>query len=400
MPFLVTVLALGTFLMGTSEFVVVGLLPEIARDLSAGITGAGLLVTAFAVGMIGTPVVALASLKVPPRTTLVVALAVFATGHITVALSTDLPVILVARFLTALATGAFWSIGAAVAARVAGPGAAARAIGYVISGGILATVIGVPIGSFAGQVAGWRGPFWALAVLAVVTAAAIARCLPGSMPAGPITSVRKQIALLVTTKLWLVLLACVLINASVLSTYAFIAPLLTERAGIPDQLLPVSLVIFGLGALLGSFSSGRFGDRAPFATALTGGTAVLAALGALCLLSVFAIPATVLLALAGLFGMGTNPVLMALAVRYARHAPTLATSLATSFFNIGTALGSWVTARAIDGVGTIAIPVVGAVFAFLLLFPLTILLVLDRRNATGEKQRHDEAAVRAEAKAT
>lgn len=400
MPFLVTVLALGTFLMGTSEFVVVGLLPEIAGDLSAGISGAGLLVTAFAVGMIGTPVVALTSLKVPPRTTLVVALAVFATGHITVAVSANLPTILAARFLTALATGAFWSIGAAVAARVAGPGAAARAMGYVISGGVLATVIGVPIGSFAGQVAGWRGPFWALAVLAVLTAAAIARFLPAGMPAGPTTTVRKQMGFLLTTKLWLVLLACALINASVLSTYAFIAPLLTERAGVPAELLPLSLGVFGLGALLGSLSSGRFGDRAPYATALVGGTAVLAALGALCLLSMFAVPSVVLLALAGLFGMGTNPVLMALAVRYAGQAPTLATSLATSFFNIGTALGSWVTARAIDGAGTIAIPVVGAVFALLLLFPLTLLSTLDRKKTTGERQTHDEAEVRSDANAT
>jgi DHA1 family inner membrane transport protein len=205
---------------------------------------------------------------------------------------------------------------------------------------------------------------------------------------------------LLTTKLWLVLLACVLINASVLSTYAFIAPLLTERAGIPEELLPLSLVVFGLGALLGSLSSGRFGDRAPYATSLIGGTAVLAALGALCLLSMFAVPSVVLLALAGLFGMGTNPVLMALAVRYAPQAPTLATSLATSFFNMGTALGSWVTARAIDGAGTVAIPVVGAVFASLLLFPLTLLSILHRKNTTGEKQRGDGAVVRSEANAT
>lgn len=398
MPFLVTVLALGTFLMGTSEFVVVGLLPDIASDLSIGVTDAGLLVTAFALGMIATPVIAFGSLKVPQRTALVAALVIFAAGHLTVALTANLPTILVARFLTALATGAFWSIAAGAAARAAGDASAARAIGYVISGGTFATVIGVPLGSFAGQSGGWRGPFWALTVSALLTAIAITRFVPAGPPATQETRIRAQLSSLRNGRLWVVLLACVLINASVLSTYAFIGPLLVERAGVPVELLPLSLVVFGLGSLAGTLTSGGLGDRAPYATAFIGGCAVFGALGVLCLLSELAVPAVALLAVAGLFGMGTNPILMALTVRYADRAPFLATSLATSFFNTGTSIGSWVTARAIDSTGTIAIPLVGSAFAFLLLVPLALLPILDRKNTRTEQQKHHEEAVGTEAR--
>jgi DHA1 family inner membrane transport protein len=380
MPLLVTVLALGTFLMGTSEFVVVGLLPDLATDLSISISDAGLSITAFAVGMIAAPVTAVATLKIAQRLTLVLALVLFAVGHVVVATSTDLRTIIIARFITALATGAFWSIAAAVAARVAGPGAGARAMGYVVSGGILATVLGVPLGSFAGQIAGWRGPFWALTILALVVSLAVARYVPGGQSDTHSLPLRTQLAALRRGRLWVVLTACALINAAVLSTYAFIAPLLTDRAGLPPELLPLGLLVFGLGSLTGTLNSGRFGDRAPFATALTGGTVVLLALSALCFLSTSAVAAIGLLTVVGLAGMGTNPVLMSLAVRYARNAPTLATSLATSLFNVGTAAGSWVTAQAIDSAGTIAVPVVGAAFALLLLAPLVLLPILDRRR--------------------
>lgn len=386
MPFLVTVLALGTFLMGTSEFVVAGLLTDIADDLSIGVSSAGLLITAFAVGMIGAPIVAVGTLKIPQRTTLILALMVFAAGHIVVALSTHLPTILVARLVSALATGAFWSIAAAVAARVAGPGAGARAMGYVVSGGILATVVGVPLGAVAGQIAGGRGPFWALAVLALAVSVVVARFVPAGRPDAQPVGVRQQLTALRSGRLWLVLAACALMNAAVLSTYAFIAPLLTEHADLPTQLLPVGLLVFGAGALIGTLNSGRFGDRAPYPTVIVGGVIVLLALATLSLVSTNAAAAIVLLGVAGLAGMGTNPVLMSIAVRYARNAPTVATSLTTSLFNVGTAVGSWVTAQSIDAAGPGSIPVIGAAFAALLVIPLVLLAVLDRRQHASSAQ--------------
>lgn len=380
LPFLVYVLAMGTFLMGTSEFVVAGLLPDIASNLTIGISEAGLLVTAFAIGMIATPVIAVAALKVPERTTLLGTLAVYAAGHVVVALTDDLSVILIARFVTALATGAFWSIAASVASRVAGPDAGAHAIGLVLSGGILATVIGVPLGSIAGQLMGWRGPFWILAVLALLASIPIARFVPGGRSCSTIVPLRTQLTAITTGRLWVVMAACVLISCAVMSTYSFIAPLLTERSGLSSGMLPLGLAIFGVGAVTGTLGSGRFADRAPYVTALTGGTVVLIALTLLSVLSSFTVPSVILMALAGMAGLGTNPVLMSMAVRFAEGAPTLATSLCTSMFNLGTAIGSGVTAQAITASGPVSIPVVGAVFAVALLVPLAALVVSDRRR--------------------
>ncbi|WP_235578790.1 MULTISPECIES: MFS transporter [unclassified Rhodococcus (in: high G+C Gram-positive bacteria)] len=392
LPFLVSVLAMGTFLMGTSEFVVAGLLPDIAGDLAIGISEAGLLVTAFAIGMIATPAVAVAVLRVPERTTLLLSLAVFAAGHVVVALTDELSVVLVARFVTALVTGAFWSIAASVGARVSGPDDAARAIGMVLSGGILATVIGVPLGSVAGQLVGWRGPFWILAGLALLATVPVARIVPGGRSASTTVPLREQTAALMSRRLWVVMAACVLVTSAVMSTYSFIAPLLTERAGLSTELLPVGLAIFGVGAVTGTLGSGRLAGRAPYGTALSGGIAVVAALALLGAVSDHAAPAIALLAIAGLAGLGMNPVLMSMAVRFAEGAPTLATSLCTSMFNLGTAMGSAVTARAIGVFGPASIPVVGAAFAAALLVPLATLVIMARPghgHRAGTTPQHD-----------
>ncbi len=156
------ILAVGVFLMGTTEFVVAGIMPEVAEDLGIPVANAGLMITVFAIGMIvGTPVMAILTLKLQRRLTLTLALLVFALGHIIVAMTSNFAVILGARFLTAVATGAFWAVAAVVAAKAAGPARAHRALGIVLGGGMLANALGVPLGSFAGQIVGWRGPFWA-----------------------------------------------------------------------------------------------------------------------------------------------------------------------------------------------------------------------------------------------
>ena len=158
LPLVVYVLAVGTFLMLTTEFVVAGLLPEIAGDLHVSVARAGLLITVFAVGMIvGAPTMALLTRRTPRRVTLMLALAVFAVGHVVVALSCSFPLLLAARFVTAWATGAFWSVASVVATRAAGPAASSRALGIVGAGGMLANVVGVPIGAFAGQLVGLAG---------------------------------------------------------------------------------------------------------------------------------------------------------------------------------------------------------------------------------------------------
>ncbi|MFF5452554.1 MFS transporter [Streptomyces sp. NPDC012950] len=161
--------------MGTTEFVIAGLLPKIASDLGTSLPHAGLLIPAFTIGMIvGGPLMALATL----RLTLMAALAVFALGHVVAALSSSFSVVLAAWVVTALATGAFWAVGFVIVTAATRPAQATRAVGVMMGGLTLANVIGVPIGSLVGQYTGWRGPFWALAVLAGLVAVFVSRFIP------------------------------------------------------------------------------------------------------------------------------------------------------------------------------------------------------------------------------
>ncbi|MFJ5934454.1 MFS transporter [Streptomyces sp. NPDC093071] len=358
LPLVVWVLAAGTFLMGTTEFVIAGLLPEIAGDLGIGVSRAGLLITAFAIGMIvGGPAMALATLRLPRRLTLVSALAVFALGHVVAALSSSFAVVLAARVVTALATGAFWAVGFVIVTAAAGPARATRAVGVMMGGLTLANVVGVPIGAFVGQYTGWRGPFWALAVLAALAAA-------------------------------------VLIMGGVLAAYTYVTPLLTDRAGIPAGAVPLVLVVFGLGALGGTAVGGRLGDRRPMAATLTAAAVTALALFLLIPLSTGPVTAVALVFLTALAGFTVNPVVTSLAVRFAGDAPTLTSALTTSAYNTGIAAGSALAATALDSsLGLTGPALVGGVSAALTLLPLTALALALAHDSSGVRV-HDGRTTR------
>jgi DHA1 family inner membrane transport protein len=285
--------------------------------------------------------------------------------------------------LTALATGAFWSVGAVVATEAAGPAASSRALGVVIGGLTLANVVGVPLGSFAGQLAGWRGPFWVLAVLALAAAAAIGRFIPAA-DTGQAPSIRREFTALRSADLWLALAASALIMGGVLATYTFISPLLTEHAHIPARLVPLVLIGFGAGALGGTITCGRLGDRRPLATTMTAAAATALVLLALTVASGSAVATVVLVALMGLTGFAVNPVVTALAVRFGGEAPTLAAALSTSGFNVGVAAGSWGAGIALDSpLGPTGPALLGTAIAAATLIPLGVLAVRRTRTPTA-----------------
>ncbi|WP_454809368.1 MFS transporter [Paenarthrobacter nitroguajacolicus] len=381
LPLVTYVLAAGVFLMGTTEFIVAGILPEIAGDLGVSVASAGLMITVFAVGMIvGTPTMSILTLKLPRRLTLSLALVVFAVGHVVVALTSDFTLILVARFVTALATGAFWAVAAVVGAKAAGAASASRALGVVLGGGMLANVVGVPLGAFAGQVIGWRGPFWALAVLALAAAVVVYRLVPASPETGPTPSVRAELASMRDARVWLVLAGCAIVCGSSLAAYSFISPLLTENTGLSASVVPLVLVAYGVGAFIGSNLGGHFGAHHPYPALFISAGMTFLVLGALSLFSHFAVMTVVLIFLLGLFGMATNPILIGKAVGYAGHAPTLASALSTSAFNLGTAVGSWIAGYALESaLGSTGPVLVGTGIAALYFAPLTLLMFKDRK---------------------
>ncbi|KPI22014.1 major facilitator superfamily MFS_1 [Actinobacteria bacterium OK006] len=386
LPLVVWVMSAGTFLMGTTEFVIAGLLPEMAGDLGVSVARTGLLITAFAVGMIvGAPLMAIATLRLPQRSTLVMALVIFSVGHVIAALSSSFTILLVARVVTALATGAFWSVGAVVATAAAGPAAGSRALGVMNGGMTIANVIGVPLGAWAGQFIGWRGPFWVLAVLSAAAVPAILRLMP-AVERHEVPSIRAEFAALRQGRIWLALSAAALIMGGLMATYSYISPLLTDRAGIPSGAVALVLVGFGVGALLGTTTGGRFGDRRPSATTLTGAALTALVLLLLVPLSTSAVATVILVVLMGLTGFTVVPVVTALAVRFGGSAPTLAAALTVSAFNTGTAVGSWAAGISLDSsLGQTGPALVGAVVATLTLVPLTVLAL--RRTPRTQESR-------------
>ncbi|MFI9167897.1 MFS transporter [Streptomyces lincolnensis] len=377
LPFVVLVLSAGTFLMGTTEFVIAGLLPEIADDLQVSVSRAGLLITAFAAGMIvGAPTMAIATLRLPRRSTLILALAVFSLGHLVAALSSSFALVLAARVVTALATGTFWCVGALVATTAAGPAATSRALGMLMGGLTVATVAGVPLGAWLGQLSGWRGPFWVLAALSAGAAAVIGRYIPAD-ERREAPSVRAEFAALREVRVWLTLSAMTLLLGGVLATYTYVSPLLTERAGIPGGAVPLVLTGYGLGALLGTTVGGRLGDRHPLATlVISAGTTTLVLL-LLTFVSTNPVAAVVLVTLMGMTCFAATPVLGALALRFSASAPTLVSGLSGSAPNVGIALGSWTAGVALTSpLGQTGPPLVGTVAAALTLVPLTALALM------------------------
>ncbi|MFK4296131.1 putative MFS family arabinose efflux permease [Arthrobacter sp. GAS37] len=392
LPPVVFVLTAGTFLMQTTEFFIAGLLPELASDLRVSVPRAGLLITVFAVGMIiGSPAMVILTLRLQRRLTLVLSLLLFAVGHVLVAVSPSFEVIFAARFVTACATGAFWSVAVVVATRAAGPAAGSRALGVVMGGGSLATVVGVPLGAFAGQIAGWRAPFWALAILAAGAAVFIVRFVPHGEPTGATPSLSSEFAALRSGRLWLALASCALIMGGVLATYSYIAPLLTDRAGVPAAMLPWVLCCFGVGALLGNYTGGRLGDHRPYATTITAAVAATLFLLALCVFSEQALPVVILITLAGFAGFVVNPVAFALAVKFAGKAPTLASALTTASFNFGIAAGSWAAGLALSSAaGETGPPAVGAAIASLTIVSLGVLAASQRRASRASANPGEE----------
>jgi len=394
-PPLVYVLGGVIFLMGTTEFMVAGLLPQISSGLHVSVTRAGLLITAFAVGMIvGAPTMSMATLRMPRGLALMLALAVFAAGHVVAALSSSFWLLLGARFVTAVAVGAFWAVGAAIATEAAGPRARARAMGVMVGGLTLANVIGVPLGTAFGEALGWRGPFWILAGLAVAAMPVIARRVPaGGERAHP--SVRAEISTLRQVRVWVVLLAIALFEAGMIAAYSYVSPLLTTRAGLPEKFVPLALLGFGAGALLGTMTGGRLGDRRPYQTAIPAAVLTACVLAATALWA-SSVPAAIpLVVLLGATAFVLTPILVAQALHAASGAPTLVSALATSAFNVGNAAGSWLGGLALaTSVGLRGPALTGLVLTLASIAPLTALAVFRPTAARRPSLTRDSGASR------
>jgi predicted MFS family arabinose efflux permease len=388
LPLAVWVLGVVAFIMGTSELVVVGLLPELATTFRIPTASAGLLVTIYAIGMmLGAPIMALATLRMPRRTALLAALVVFAASHVVTAFSSSIGLTLTARFIAALANGTFWAVGAVVATDAAGPGSSARALSVMVSGFTLANVVGAPLGTALGQALGWQSPFLLLGALTLGATVLVAKQVSAARP--PHVDIRSAVlaetAALKRPSIWLVYAATALVPGGLLATYSYVAPLLLDRARVPAGVVPLALLFYGVGAVAGVVFAGRYGDHRPL-TVLVGAVAVqLSVLVAITLWGGNGLVAIALLVLLGAAAMVTNPVLVALVVRAAGGANTLAVALSTSSFNIGIAFGSALGGAALSSaaLGLQGPSIVGSALTALALLPLAGFALAGRIGAGG-----------------
>ncbi|MGW0800226.1 Cmx/CmrA family chloramphenicol efflux MFS transporter [Streptomyces sp. NPDC002692] len=349
MPLAVHILALSVFALGTSEFMLSGLLPPIADDLGVSIPRAGLLISAFAVGMVvGAPLLAVATLRLPRRTTLVALIAVFGLGQVAGALAPTYPVLFASRVVSALACAGFWAVGAAVAIAMVPQTSRARALSVMIGGLSLANVLGVPAGAFLGEHLGWRSAFWAVGVASAIALAGVLTLIPGIPAPAERPRLRRELVIYRDPQVWLAIAVVMLSAGGVFCAFSYLSPLLTEVAGLDDGWVPGVLALFGAGAFIGTTIGGRVADAHLFGVLLTGVAASAAVLVAIALLGRYATAAVVLSFLLGVSCFGTAPALNARLFNLASAAPTLAGATVTAAFNLGNAGGPWVGGAVVD----------------------------------------------------
>jgi DHA1 family inner membrane transport protein len=357
-------LTLAAFAIGTTEFAVQGLLPEIAADLGVSIPATGLLVTGYALGVaIGGPIATVAINRLKRKSALLLLLGVFVAGHALGALAPSYAWLLFARVVTSLCHGAFMGVGSVVAIGIAPPHRRAGAVAMMWAGIASANILGVPIGTLIGHAFGWRATFWAIGGIGLLAAAAIALWLPDA-GRGALTRLASEVRVLGRAQVLLALSLSACVCAAAFSVFTFIAPLLIEVTGVSPGSLPLYLFLFGAGGVTGMQIGGRLGDRNLIATIIGGFVADLAVyliLLVVCASAPAMAPAMFVWGFAFYFIAAP---LQLLIVEAARDAPNLASTVIHSAFNLGIAFGPFVAAIALSaGLSYARLPLCGALLS-------------------------------------
>ncbi|MFE6712467.1 Cmx/CmrA family chloramphenicol efflux MFS transporter [Streptomyces sp. NPDC057695] len=358
MPLTLLLLALAVFAMGTSEFMLAGLVPDIASDLGVPVGSAGLLTSAFAVGMIvGAPLPAVLARSWPVRSGLLGLVLVFAAAHVLGAVTGSFAVLFVTRVVAAVANAGFLAMALTTATRLVPPDRRGRALSVLLSGTTLATVAGVPAGSLLGSLFGWRVTFWAVALLCLPAVLGVLLGLPARTAregTAGVPDLRAELALLRRPRLLLVMLLGALVNAATFAGFTFLAPVVTGRAGLGELWVPVALVLFGLGSFAGITLAGRWSDRCPGRVVAVAGPLLLVGWPVLALLAEEPAALLALVFLLGTSSFALGGTLIARVLHEAAEAPIMAGSYATAALNAGAAAGPLVAALTLrTGAGTL-----------------------------------------------
>jgi DHA1 family inner membrane transport protein len=341
LPLVILALAIGGFCIGTTEFVAMGLIQEIAADLSVSIPSAGHFITAYALGVtVGAPVLAILGAKLPRKSLLLGLMLFYGVANAFTALANSPETMLLSRFIAGLPHGAYFGIASLVAADLAGQHRRATAIAQVMMGLTIANVIGVPFATWLGQTFGWRAGFEFSAMIALITILAISFCVPRIKPHAS-ASIRKEIAGFKNINMWLTLAIGAIGFGGMFSVYSYASPILTEYTGASIKVVPVALAVFGSGMVIGGLVAGWLADKHLNKTivAVLVSSSFAFIIAALSMTQVYS--AIAALFLIGFTVTGLAGVLQIRLIDVAGEAQALAASLIHSAFNIANALGAF-----------------------------------------------------------
>ncbi|KQW08288.1 MFS transporter [Leifsonia sp. Root4] len=346
MPIALYALAIGGFGIGLTEFVIMGLLPEVAADFAVSETTAGYLISGYALSVaVGAIALTAALTRVDRKKALLGLMVLFILGNLVSALAPDYSTMMIGRVIAALCHGAFFGIGAVVAAQLVAPNKRAAAISVMFAGLTISNVLGVPLGTLLGQAAGWRSTFWAITVIGVFALIGIAALVPartGTDATGSPGSLLQEFRVFGTPQVWLSIAVTVLGYGGMFGGFTYIAFTLTEVSGFSSSAVPWLLILFGAGLFVGNILGGRAADKNLGLTLVVLLIVLTAVLAIFALTAGNPVMAMVSLVLMGGFGFATVPGLQMRVMAHAEAAPTLASGANIAAFNVGNAFGAWI----------------------------------------------------------
>lgn len=379
-------LAIGAFGIGVTEFSPMGMLPVIANDLDVSIPVAGLLVSAYAFGvLVGAPIMTLVFASMARRRLLLLSMGIFTLGNLVSAFADGYTMLLVGRIITSFNHGAFFGVGAVVAASIVPPEKRAGAVAAMFSGLTLATVGGVPLAAWVAETVGWRTAFLGISVIGIVTMLALLASLPPLKVEGR-ADMRSELRVLFRGPVLAALLLTVVGASAMFTVFTYIAPILQVETGASPLFVTAMLVIYGLGLAVGNWVGGRFADRSLDGTLIGSLVAVVVLLALFAVLMGSAVAAAPLIFLWGIASFALVPPLQTRVVLEASEAPNLASAMNIGAFNLGNAIGAALGGAVIDaGLGYPAVSLAGVGMA---LAGLALALAFRK----GRKARCVEAA--------
>jgi len=359
-------LAVGAFAIGTTEFVPVGLLSTIGDDLGISITLAGLLISGYAMGVaVGAPILTALTNKINRKTLLMLLMIVFILGNSVAALSTSFSLLLVARFITAFSHGVFFSIGSTIAADLVPEHKRASAIAFMFTGLTVATVTGVPLGTFIGQAFGWRSTFGAVAVLGVIAIVASAILVPKDLKQAPPSKISDNLKILTNRPLLLAFAITVLGYGGTFVSFTYLAPILEDVTGFAPSAVGIILLVYGIAVAIGNTFGGKLANINPLRALFWMFLIQATILGILSFTVPFKVVVIITLFFLGIFAFMNVPALQIYVVQLAeKHVPSsvdVASALNIAAFNVGIAIGAFVGGLIVNSIGLIHTPWIGGI---------------------------------------